>query len=72
MAFFKPAWSSVTVRCTPCSPRLFSPKRKFFQLLVLSRSASSTPRICRRPSQSTPIATNTARLHITPASRTRS
>ncbi len=40
------------------------------QLERLSRLASSTPRIWRRPSQSIPIAISTAWLTITTASRT--
>jgi hypothetical protein len=40
--------------------------------LVLSRLASSTASTWRRPSQSMPIATSTARLRMTPASLTRS
>jgi len=46
--------------------------RKSRQLDRLSRFASSTASTWRCPSQSMPIATNTAWLAITPASRARS
>src|ERR1051326_2773631 len=64
--------SSVTTSSTPVRPRVRRPSRNSFQLLMLSRLASSTPRTQRRPSQLMPIATNTARLWIVPFSRTRS
>jgi hypothetical protein len=41
-----------------------------FQLLSLSRLANSTASTHRRPSSLMPIATSTARLRITPSSRT--
>lgn len=44
--------------------------RKSFQLLVLSRWASSTARIWRRPFQLMPIAISTAWLRIMPSMRT--
>src|SRR6476619_1199241 len=49
---------------TPRKPRLLSFSRNSFQLVALSRFASSTPKTCRRPSQSTPKATKTARLRM--------
>ena len=55
---------------TPVSPRAFSANRKSFQLVALSRCASSTANTRRRPSQLIPNATSTARLRITPSSRT--
>jgi nitrate reductase alpha subunit len=48
----------------------FQPQRKSRQLDRLSRLASSTARIWRRPSSSTATATSTAWLTMTPASRT--
>ena len=66
----KPGWSSLTTNSTPRSPRLRSCTRNSRQLLSLSRFASSTANTQRRPSSLMPIATSTARLRITPSSRT--
>ena len=57
-------------RRTPLRPRCLRPRTNSRQLVVLSRPASSTPRIRRRPSQSMPMATSTARERMTPSSRT--
>ena len=54
----------------PVEPARLEPDQKSFQLVALSRLASSTASTLRRPSQSTPIATCTARERITPPSRT--
>ena len=51
-----------TTNSTPRNPRLFSSRRTSFQLVWLSRLASSTARICRRPSSLMPIAICTAWL----------
>src|SRR5208337_1193159 len=61
------AWvSSETTNSTPDSPNFLKPSKKSRQLHRLSRLASSTASIWRRPSKSTATAMSTAWLPITP------
>ncbi len=70
MAALSPWWASLITSATPCRPRAIRLRRNCSQNSPLSAAPMSMPRIRRRPSAVTPMATTAPMLDTRPFSRT--